>query len=586
MQWQSLKQKAQAIYVLEAIHAKGLTLWEAFTAFDGSDNNGILSPSEFYGALRWLGVPDLTAEDVADFIEAADTDGDGFIDYKEYMQLLSSQEAVQEDPDEEESSKDQSTVNTRDLAEEIEPYGADELREVMAARRTQEQERRKEEKLRSQAYKDALDIKIFEEELEASRARKGGANPSLSDLSIPFKASGPATYSLTQATVTDFKFTSNQKPIRFQVTSRCNFHPINIGTAGDRPVPPMKCKKNHGLQEYSYYWMNCELCRKQGTNWSCWNCYYHVCSACYDTDKRNKEEEKRDPSKHPTFLRCANLCSFILQIPARGGANQTTGQFTISLELRVLKLPPTGHLQSLLRLPLPDLTQTSQMHKTTLYLNGDGRVVSAPLATGGEVDAKSAKMKPGYWAVVTAVVDPTKGTIITYINGKLCHEGVGLDPTEIRLQHKIVVLGGGKQALTRGGDIRRIMIHSVALDATSVRELADIMMTDNPGVGGRVTKFQAIFRGYYYRKLRRREDDLLAGKKFCSVCDKEQTERNSDELNAERPDDAKLENWTCTCKTHVGSNSFPLATMVFACPTMNKCGQRLCKTCAELKPYM
>jgi hypothetical protein len=70
-EWQALKQKAQAVYVIEAIKAKGLTLWEAFTAFDGTDNNGILSPAEFYGALMWLGVPGLTAEDVVDFIEAA-----------------------------------------------------------------------------------------------------------------------------------------------------------------------------------------------------------------------------------------------------------------------------------------------------------------------------------------------------------------------------------------------------------------------------------------------------------------------------------------------------------------------------------
>jgi Ca2+-binding EF-hand superfamily protein len=97
-QWISLKQRAQAVFVVEALKARDITLWEAFTAFD-SDSNGVLSPSEFYGALKWLEVrtpfppcivkwghigfpsqvPALTADDVADFIEAIDTNRDGLV---------------------------------------------------------------------------------------------------------------------------------------------------------------------------------------------------------------------------------------------------------------------------------------------------------------------------------------------------------------------------------------------------------------------------------------------------------------------------------------------------------------------------
>jgi hypothetical protein len=61
-EWQQIKQRAQAIYVTEALKARGLTLWEAFTAID-YDNNGVLSGSELYGALVWLQVPNLTADD-------------------------------------------------------------------------------------------------------------------------------------------------------------------------------------------------------------------------------------------------------------------------------------------------------------------------------------------------------------------------------------------------------------------------------------------------------------------------------------------------------------------------------------------
>jgi len=49
-----------------------------------SDDNGLLGPAELYGALRWLAVPDLTPEDVVDFLQARDVNHDGHLDYKEY----------------------------------------------------------------------------------------------------------------------------------------------------------------------------------------------------------------------------------------------------------------------------------------------------------------------------------------------------------------------------------------------------------------------------------------------------------------------------------------------------------------------
>jgi len=61
--------QVHAVFVREAIRNLQLTIWEAFTIFD-ADNNGMLSPAELFGAMRWLGVPDCTAEDVVDFINA------------------------------------------------------------------------------------------------------------------------------------------------------------------------------------------------------------------------------------------------------------------------------------------------------------------------------------------------------------------------------------------------------------------------------------------------------------------------------------------------------------------------------------
>ena len=74
----------QAAFVREALRSRGVTSWEAFVAVD-ADGNAQLAPSELYGFLRWLGVPDLTPDDVVDFFELADKSRDGMIDYHEYM---------------------------------------------------------------------------------------------------------------------------------------------------------------------------------------------------------------------------------------------------------------------------------------------------------------------------------------------------------------------------------------------------------------------------------------------------------------------------------------------------------------------
>ena len=71
----------------------------------------------------------------------------------------------------------------------------------MVRRRQAEQALLREDRLRRQAYKEALDIKVFEEELEASKSRRGGANP------IVETKEGLRS--------TDFKFSTNQNPLRF-----------------------------------------------------------------------------------------------------------------------------------------------------------------------------------------------------------------------------------------------------------------------------------------------------------------------------------------------------------------------------------
>lgn len=71
----------------------------------------------------------------------------------------------------------------------------------------------------------------------------------------------------------------------------------------------------------------------------------------------------------------------------------------------------------------------------------------------------------------------------------------------MKLQHKVVVLGGGKQAHIKGGDVRRIVIHKTLLNPKQLMELYIQLANEHPFIGGRVIKIQCIYRGYITRKL-------------------------------------------------------------------------------------
>lgn len=57
----------------------------------------------------------------------------------------------------------------------------------------------------------------------------------------------------------------------------------------------------------------------------------------------------------------------------------------------------------------------------------------------------------------------------------------------------------------RGGDLRRVVIHSAALHGRDVMDIFHRLANDHPGIGGRATKIQAIFRGFILRKKHEEE---------------------------------------------------------------------------------
>ena len=595
------------------------------------DNSGILSPSECYGALLWLGVPGLTADDVADFIESADSNRDGELNYKEYIETIVGGEAdeeltaLQEGPewndDDEEGGGDVSTHKLR-LTDKVNPHGAEELREVMVRRKLEAQAKIKFERLRRNRYLEQLDVEVFEEELKAGAGRQGGVNPWVGAVAHSFRSFTDADREHERAImVTDFRFETNQTPIRFSPTGKYTFLAIHHGTAFKPKIAPLLCPKGHTVTVTTNYWAayyTCELCRNKRTQYSCEKCSWFCCSKCFDADRRLKVSDQQNPAKHSTFLRCSQGCSFSLQVPRAGGADPSSGKFTLTLEIRVDKLPPVGQQQALLRLTLPDLSKCSKTHCATLYLSalgdvmpmtseGDGSTQAQPLSgaallamlkanasperkvplpqsfdvsvhdhcltlvkkdsqwfcdgrrlSGGckggctglsykkdwlryrcakcdfdlcencsrayivGVDLrasetrsvsnqikKGTKVRAGAWCVVTISVDPEAGSISTYIDGKLCQAVAGLDPAELTLRHKFVVLGGGKAVQSRGGDVRRVLIHSFAAEEESAMKLYYAIADANPAVGGRAIRIQCCYRGHQVRRRERRKKELM-----------------------------------------------------------------------------
>ena len=143
------------------------------------------------------------------------------------------------------------------------------------------------------------------------------------------------------------------------------------------------------------------------------------------------------------------------------------------------------------------------------------------------------RLSPDRWAIVTVVVDPSRGTMRTYVDGHLCHEATDLEEADLTLGHKLTIFGGGKAAQARGGDLRRVVLRrnsaenkdedltasssSVSVStSTTGEEVTRLTMTlcaQSPGFGGMAGRIQRVFRGYRGRQafaaMRGKEPKLL-----------------------------------------------------------------------------
>jgi hypothetical protein len=77
------------------------------------------------------------------------------------------------------------------------------------------------------------------------------------------------------------------------------------------------------------------------------------------------------------------------------------------------------------------------------------------------------------------VVNAAIGEVRTYVDGEPNSVLTGIEAADLRLQHKLMVLGGGKQAQARGGDVRNMALYSKPLDNVQVgrmRHLAHLLV--------------------------------------------------------------------------------------------------------------
>lgn len=65
---------------------------------------------------------------------------------------------------------------------------------------------------------------------------------------------------------------------------------------------------------------------------------------------------------------------------------------------------------------------------------------------------------------------------------------------------RLVILGGGKGAQSRGGCVRRVLLHETFIGPEDALEVYTQCCKDNPSVTAKVLKIQKIFRGFLKRR--------------------------------------------------------------------------------------
>jgi hypothetical protein len=418
-----LKQRAQAIFIREALKKINLKKWEAFNYLFDSDGNGLISGAELYGALMFLKMPGVDADEVVDFMDANDMNRDNCLDYKEFADAITDIDRIKEDDEEEEAEEgDDANEEKKENAEssepfgsktikgkiDIEPYGIEEIRKVVIRRMKEDVERKRVDRINREVMASEMEAKIFEEELKAATARLGRANPSFST------DEGMIT--------TEYSFTSNSNPLRTVNTSG-KFKIMNEEKIRDKlKKHVMKCPNNHPIkrmghtthrlcgrcakpkpnQPIVYASHVCEYSKSKGFTDCGMNNGFYLCDRCVKVDEEDRLKAATDPAKIETYasLECGSCLS--VQIPQSSVSAQASQEpssissssisssslsstaiisgisFTILAEIMLPTLPIKGQRAALLRFSPHNMQAAGKFDRrqllASMYVNSRGEV--------------------------------------------------------------------------------------------------------------------------------------------------------------------------------------------------------------------
>jgi Ca2+-binding EF-hand superfamily protein len=174
-EWKLLKQKALMQSIREVISEKGILFYDAFRMFD-YNRDGLLSASELYGSIEWLGF-DLDPLDVIEFMRTNDIDKDGNLNYREFLEIVRDPDANFDDIEKEHESSESSGKFGE--FQRIEPKAVQEILQL-EMQLAEEEKKIEEEELKNEKDKEAeIMMKIEAEEIEQDLMQQGGPNPKI-----------------------------------------------------------------------------------------------------------------------------------------------------------------------------------------------------------------------------------------------------------------------------------------------------------------------------------------------------------------------------------------------------------------------
>jgi hypothetical protein len=259
-------------------------------------------------------------------------------------------------------------------------------------------------------------------------------------------------------------------------------------------------------------WGRCALCDRgyMESKRYCKMCYYFVCGRCDKAYEDEQIKERSDPAGKHTFIQCDMASEISMNMPPRAvdldpaspatrsedlaehglarqsslaGSVPLSSDFSVTIEMKLLSLPPSGQLAALARFNSPDVASgmARRRHMASLYLNSAGQIghnllsldasdgtTAGSRAVGSSMPAvqvktagkehgtqesktaereednraaQQATLREGRWVVLTASVEVSAGRMTTYLDGKLLSTEENLEPRDLSLGSKLIILG-------------------------------------------------------------------------------------------------------------------------------------------------